>query len=222
MENGKVIAEGSGNHVELDAGENSVTIHTDSLKTVKYTARGIEVEEGEYVEDDGETSVEYTSRDFSFPVASGTLATTDDIQLAIDDLDLSNFEELGDRVTTTEDEIDTLQSSVAAINNEETGILANAKTYVDEEDIFETDMTTINALGGIAAGADLNGLTTHEVLKKLLYPYVHATVGNATASPNGGTYEKGTTKTITSVSISVTKKSEPITRVALYNGSTLI
>ncbi len=100
--------------------------------------------------------------------------------------------------------------------------LTDAKAYVDEEDVFETEMTTINALGGIAAGADLNGLTTHEVLKKLLYPYVDATVGNATASPNGGTYEKGATKTITSVSISITKKSEPITSVALYNGSTLI
>lgn len=133
-----------------------------------------------------------------------------------------NLEALGARVTTAEGEIDTLQGEVAAINNEDTGILANAKAYVDEEDVFETDMATINALGGIAAGADLNGLTTHEVLKKLLYPYVDATVGNATASPNGGTYEKGVTKTITSVSISVTKKSEPITSVALYNGSTLI
>lgn len=102
------------------------------------------------------------------------------------------------------------------------GILADAKAYVDEEDIFVTDMKTINALGGIAAGSDLNNLTTHEVLKKLLYPYVDASVGNATASPNGGTYEKGVTKIITSVSISITKKSEPITSVALYNGSTLI
>lgn len=100
--------------------------------------------------------------------------------------------------------------------------LTDAKAYVDEEDIFVTDMKTINALGGIAAGSDLNNLTTHEVLKKLLYPYVDATVGNATATPNGGTYEKGATKTITQVSISITKKSEPITSVALYNGSTLI
>lgn len=125
------------------------------------------------------------------------------------------LEELTGRVATAE-------NNIAAINNEETGILAQAKTYVDEEDVFETDMATINALGGIAAGADLNGLTTHEVLKKLLYPYVDATVGNATATPNGGTYEKGATKTITQVSISITKKSEPITSVALYNGSTLI
>lgn len=104
----------------------------------------------------------------------------------------------------------------------ETDAVASAKAYVDEEDIFEIDMNTINALGGIAAGTNLNGLTTHDVLKKLLYPYVDASVGNATASPNGGTYEKGVTKTITQVSIAITKKSEPITSVALYNGNTLI
>lgn len=89
-------------------------------------------------------------------------------------------------------------------------------------DIFEIDMLTVNAHGGVAANEDLNGLTTHEILKKILYPYVQPVLGNATASPNGGTYEKGVTKTITQVSISVTKKSEAITKVALYNGSTLI
>ena len=100
--------------------------------------------------------------------------------------------------------------------------LVDAKAYVDQEDKFEIDMLTVNAHGGVAAGTDLNGLTTHEILKKILYPYVEPTLGNATASPNGGTYEKGVTKTITSVSISVTKKSEAIISVALYNGSTLI
>ena len=125
------------------------------------------------------------------------------------------LEELTGRVADAEAGID-------AINNAETGILAQAKTYVDTEDIFEIDMLTVNAHGGVAANEDLNGLTTHEILKKILYPYVQPTVGNATASPNGGTYEKGVTKTITSVSISVTKKSEAITSVALYNGSTLI
>lgn len=133
-----------------------------------------------------------------------------------------NLEALGNRVSTAESEIDALQVEVTAINDEETGILAKAKEYVDTEDIFETDMNTINGLGGIGANVNLNGLTTHEVLKKLLYPYVDASVGGATASPNGGTYEHGVTKTITSVSITVTKKSEPITSVALYNGATLI
>jgi hypothetical protein len=90
------------------------------------------------------------------------------------------------------------------------------------DDIFVTDIKTVNGLGGIAANTDLNGLTTNQILNKLLFPYVDASVGNATATPNGGTYEKGSTKTITQVKITVTKKSEPITSVALYNGSELI
>lgn len=78
-------------------------------------------------------------------------------------------------------------------------------------------------LGGIKAGDSFEtGITITELFDKLLYPYVDAIVGNATATPNGGVYEKGEVKTITQVSISITKKSEPITRVALHNGSTLI
>ena len=125
------------------------------------------------------------------------------------------LEELTGRVTDAE-------GAITAINDETNGILAQAKTYVDNEDKFEIDMLTVNAHGGVAAGTDLNGLTTHEILKKILYPYVEPSLGSATASPNGGTYENGVTNTITSVSISVTKKSEAITSVALYNGSTLI
>lgn len=101
-------------------------------------------------------------------------------------------------------------------------VLVDAKAYVDNADKFVTDMLTVNAHGGVAAGTDLNGMTTHDILKKILYPYVQPSLGSATASPNGGTYEKGVTKTITSVSITVTKKSEVITSVALYNGSTLL
>lgn len=91
-----------------------------------------------------------------------------------------------------------------------------------EDEIFVTDIKTVNALGGIAAGTDLNGLTTHEVLNKLLFPYVAQVVGNPTRVPNTSTLEKGNNQTITSVSVSVTKKSEAITKVELYNGSTLL
>ena len=127
-----------------------------------------------------------------------------------------------DGTVHNEEIVETIESIRTDLTEQDETVLADAKAYVNSEDIFEIDMDTISALGGIAAGTNLNGLTTHEVLKKLLYPYVDATVGNATASPNGGTYEKGVTKTITQVSITVTKKSEPITSVALYNGSNLI
>lgn len=91
----------------------------------------------------------------------------------------------------------------------------------DEEarEKFSTDVLTVNALGGIPAGADLNNLTVREILAKLLYPYV-APVVSATGTPNGGTYEKGDNKEITNVRVSVTKKSERIAKVEVFDGST--
>ena len=91
----------------------------------------------------------------------------------------------------------------------------------DEEarEVFSTEILTVNALGGIAAGADLNGMTVKEILAKLLYPYVAPTI-TATGTPNGGVYEKGDDKEITNVRAVVTKKSEAITKVEVFNGAT--
>lgn len=91
----------------------------------------------------------------------------------------------------------------------------------DEEarEKFSTDVLTVNALGGIPAGANLNNLTVREILAKLLYPYV-APVVSVTGTPNGGTYEKGDNKEITNVRVSVTKKSERIAKVEVFDGST--
>ena len=90
----------------------------------------------------------------------------------------------------------------------------------DEEarEVFSTEILTVNALGGIAAGADLNGLTVREILAKLLYPDVAPRI-TATGTPNGGVYEKGDNKEITNVKAVVTKKSEAITKVEVFNGS---
>ena len=84
---------------------------------------------------------------------------------------------------------------------------------------FITDQLTVNALGGIPAGADLNDLTVREILAKLLYPYV-APLVSATGTPNGGVFEKGDAKEITNVRVSVTKKSERIAKVEVFDGST--
>lgn len=100
--------------------------------------------------------------------------------------------------------------------------LADAKAYVDEEDVFHTDITTVNALGGIAAGADLDGMTTHEILNTLLFPYVAFVLGSTSRSAAAATLENGATQTLNSASISITKKSKPITSVKLLNGSTVL
>ena len=88
----------------------------------------------------------------------------------------------------------------------------------DAREIFNPEMLTVNALGGIAAGADLNGLTVREVLMKLLFPYV-APVVTATGTPNGGVFEKGDAQTISNVKAVVTKKSEAITKIEVLDGA---
>lgn len=133
-----------------------------------------------------------------------------------------NLEALGNRVGTAEGEIDTLQGDVAAINNEKTGILAQAKDYVDTEDKFVTDILTVDKFGGIAAGSDLNGMTTHEILNQLLYPYIAFTINSSSRNAAAATLENGASQTLNSASISITKKSKPITSVKLLNGSAVL
>ena len=125
------------------------------------------------------------------------------------------LEELTGRVADAENAID-------AINNETTGVLAKAKEYVDTEDVFHTDILTVNSLGGIAAGANLNNMTTHEILNTLLFPYVAFVINSSSRSAAAATLENGATQTLSSCTINVTKKSKPITSITLYNGSNAI
>lgn len=100
--------------------------------------------------------------------------------------------------------------------------LTDARAYVDEEDKFVTDILTVDKFGGIAAGSDLNGMTTHEILNQLLYPYIAFTINSSSRSAAAATLENGASQTLTSATISVTKKSKPITSIKLLNGSTVL
>lgn len=124
-------------------------------------------------------------------------------------------------LTDLQGQVTTAQDAIAVLNGDEDteGSVANA---IAENELFETDILTVNALGGIAANSDLNNMTTHEILKKLLYPYVAQVVGTPTRVPNSTVLEKGNNQTITSVTVSVTKKSEAIAKVELYNADTLL
>lgn len=93
------------------------------------------------------------------------------------------------------------------------------KEEEDAREIYETDILTVNTIGGIPSGTDLNGLTVKEILTKLIYPYVKPVVSTA-GTPNGGIYEKGNDQTITNVRVNVTKKSEAITKVEVFDGIT--
>lgn len=94
-------------------------------------------------------------------------------------------------------------------------------THEAEEVNFKADMLTVSALGGIKTGQDLNGLSVQEVLTKLLYPHVNHQVSGVTASPNGGVFEYGNVQKVTQIKGTVTKKSNPITKVEVYRGGTI-
>lgn len=98
-------------------------------------------------------------------------------------------------------------------------ISAAKKNQYDENTIYTNEMATVNSLGGIAAGTKFDNVPVKDVLTKLLYPYVAPQV-SAVGTPNGGTFEYGDNQTITNVKATVTKKSEPITKIELFDGST--
>lgn len=132
---------------------------------------------------------------------------------------LNTFSKVSIAIQEENNKVSTMIASKADSNHAHTEYAT-----VEQEnarDIFETTELTVNAVGGINAGTDLNGLTVKEILTKLLFPYVAPTV-SAQGTPNGGTFEKGDNQTITNVKVVVTKKSEKITKVEVYKGSTLL
>lgn len=117
----------------------------------------------------------------------------------------------GDKGKALKEKLDTVEegaNNYVHPDSHESGMV----TYTNEE-------PTVNALGGIAAGTTFNNMTVEQVLNKLLYPYI-APLITAKASPNGGTYEKGASVSVSTITATVTKKSEAITKVEVFDGST--
>ena len=140
--------------------------------------------------------------------------------------DMNTFAEVADAIENQNKQVnsklETFNSSLAAKADVE-HIHTEYATIEGEEarEVFETTQLTVSALGGIQAGADLNGLTVKEILNKLLYPYVSPTI-SIQGTPNGGIFEKGDNQTITSVKVVVTKKSEKITKIEVLQGSNVL
>lgn len=108
----------------------------------------------------------------------------------------------------------------------QTPISAENLRHMDEgiadahnQSMYTNNVPTVSALGGISVGTTFDNMPVTTLLTKLLYPYV-APVVSASSSPNGGTYEKGVSVNVTKITVSVTKKSEDITKVEVFDGST--
>lgn len=82
---------------------------------------------------------------------------------------------------------------------------------------------TMSAIGGIPANTTLTDKTCIEVLEMMLFPYTKPVISSVTLNrtPSGTVYEKGTTVSINSISTSIQKKSEAITKVQFYVNNTM-
>lgn len=91
------------------------------------------------------------------------------------------------------------------------------------DNLFQTDILTVSALGGIPAGTDLNNMSIQDVLTKLLYPYVAPTVkASISYSPTGTTFEYGESVHVSSMTATITKKSELITKIGFFVDGTMV
>ena len=139
------------------------------------------------------------------------------------DIDYVTEEELNNKGYATEtyvnNKISEAQLGGGGVDLSNYATLEQVDEKVSQFNTLETDMTVINSIGGISAGSNLNGMTTLEILNKLIFPYVAPTY-SAVGTPNGGFYEKGNNQVITNVKVTVTKKSEKITKIEVFDSST--
>ena len=88
-------------------------------------------------------------------------------------------------------------------------------------DKFTRDDLTAVTVGGLNSGSSVKDKTTMEVLESILFPYQKPTVSFA-ISPSTTIYESGTTVSSITFTINVTKKSNDIQSIKVYDGSTLL
>ena len=191
-----------------------------------------------FLNENGKQVWPITRADCVYNVAGDKLLSNvvdDEVQARIDaDEELQDAieQEAQDRANAIQGEanrVDGIIGVAASEGVEATGLrkeIADAdaalRAEMEAADTFENGITTVNALGGIPAGKSLDGMTTNEILDMLLFPYVKQTVGSVSGTPNGGTFEHGNNQVITQVKGTVTKKSKPITKVEVLQGSTVL
>ncbi len=113
--------------------------------------------------------------------------------------------------------------------NEVNQLIQSTGEELQENKADKTDLLYSNVKpiilphGGIKSGTTFNNVLMSEMLTKILYPWVAPIVSVEIIPPiEGIVFEKGDSRTITAINVNVTKQSSNITKVEVYNNSTLI
>lgn len=154
-----------------------------------------------------------------------TLNSSDEIQGSVD-------KKLKDAIGVFRDELlngaddayDTLKELSVLINTNASAVdaLTQTITAVNEKTTYSNTDKTPTAIGGIPAGTSFESISIQDLLTNLLYPYTKPVINLFTLNPDAGVYEKGHSKTLTSASVKITKKSKTIDRVDLCKGSEVL
>ena len=132
------------------------------------------------------------------------------VQEAIDDLEnnMENHTHNASDIITDKDH--------QFVTQEEKDIIANGTTY-------SNDIPTYVEHGGVAMGTTFADKTIKEMFDMILYPYVSPVVSTSVLSPsNGGTFEIGSTVTVTKIRVTASIKSNKLTRIQVVHGATSV
>lgn len=96
------------------------------------------------------------------------------------------------------------------------------KAIEDSEARYTNDEPIVTQLGGIKVGETFDNVPVAEMLTKLLYPYTVPTINTMTATATGGVFEKGTSVSVTAMSVIVGKKSSKLAKVEFLKAGTVV
>ena len=94
------------------------------------------------------------------------------------------------------------------------------KQCISNELRLTREKGTTVSIGGIAKGTIYTNEKILDLLIEMLYPYVPFTMAGFTVTPNGGTYERGSSVTATNTVTTINEGSESITSVTIFDGNT--
>lgn len=132
------------------------------------------------------------------------------VQESIDDLEekIDNHTHNATDIITDEDH--------QFVTQEEKDMISGGTTY-------SNDIPTYVEHGGVGLGVTFHDKTMKEMFDMILYPYMAPTVSTSVLSPsNGGTFEIGSTVTITKVRVTAQIKSNKLTKIQVVHGTTTV
>lgn len=140
-------------------------------------------------------------------------------------MDLVN-ERIQEVVGSAPENLDTLQELAAYIESHQDvadALQEAVGNKADKDDIvYKNQNASTVAVGGIPKGyvPPVSGINAADLLDKMLHAYVAPTVSGSAKPVNGGTFEIGTSQSVTAVDVHITMGSTGIKKVEVFDGDT--